>query len=138
MEKGLLALERAQATGEVQREEEPESALAYLQDIYKGRRAADHVRMKAARECLPFETPEALGDGHHARREQLCDCVGEGHFQSAVERGASLSNSRLTIRRPMAQVKARPGKVNDGLAILALLVLAAVVIALVNGWGGGW
>jgi hypothetical protein len=37
MEKGLLALERAQATGEVQREEEPESALAYLQDIYKGR-----------------------------------------------------------------------------------------------------
>jgi hypothetical protein len=38
----------------------------------------------------------------------------------------------------MAQVKARPGKVNDGFAILALLVLAAVVIALVNGWGGGW
>ena len=58
MEKGLLALERAQATGEVQREEEPESALAYLQDIYKGRRAADHVRMKAARECLPFESPK--------------------------------------------------------------------------------
>ena len=58
MEKGLLALERAQATGEVQREEEPESALAYLQDIYKGRRAADHVRMRAARECLAFETPK--------------------------------------------------------------------------------
>jgi hypothetical protein len=38
----------------------------------------------------------------------------------------------------MAQVKARAGKVNDGLAILALLVLCAVVIALVNGWGGGW
>jgi|SoimicmetaTmtLAB_FD_contig_61_206431_length_407_multi_1_in_0_out_0_1 hypothetical protein len=34
----------------------------------------------------------------------------------------------------MAQASA----VNDGLAILALLVLAAVVIALVNGWGGGW
>jgi hypothetical protein len=29
-----------------------------LQDIYKGRRAADHVRMKAARECLPFESPK--------------------------------------------------------------------------------
>jgi hypothetical protein len=58
MEKGLLALERAQATGEVQREEEPESALEYLQDIYKGRRPADHVRMRAARECLAFESPK--------------------------------------------------------------------------------
>jgi hypothetical protein len=64
MEKGLLALERAQATGEVQREEEPESALAYLQDIYKGRRAADHVRMKAARECLPFEVPKLAVTGY--------------------------------------------------------------------------
>jgi hypothetical protein len=64
MEKGLLALERAQATGEVQREEEPESALAYLQDIYKGRRAADHVRMKAARECLPFEDPKLAVTGY--------------------------------------------------------------------------
>lgn len=51
MEKGLLALERAQATGEVQREDEPEN-------IYKGRRPADHVRMRAARECLPFEVPK--------------------------------------------------------------------------------
>jgi hypothetical protein len=56
----------------------------------------------------------------------------------AVARAALLSNSPRTRTRPMAQVKARPGKVNDGLAILALLVLAAVVIALVNGWGGGW
>jgi hypothetical protein len=39
----------------------------------------------------------------------------------------------------MAQVKAKgAGEVNDGLAILALLVLAAVVVALVNSWGGGW
>jgi hypothetical protein len=58
MKKGLLALERAQATGEVQREEEPQTALEYLQDIYKGRREPDHVRMRAARECLAFETPK--------------------------------------------------------------------------------
>jgi hypothetical protein len=58
MEKGLLALEQAQAIGEVQREEEPASALEYLQDIYKGKREPDHVRMKAARECLAFETPK--------------------------------------------------------------------------------
>jgi hypothetical protein len=64
MEKGLLALERAQATGEVQREEEPESALAYLQDIYKGRRPADHTRMRAAKECLPFETPRLQVTGY--------------------------------------------------------------------------
>jgi hypothetical protein len=64
MEKGLLALERAQATGEVQREEEPESALAYLQDIYKGKRQPDHVRMRAARECLPFESPKLAVTGY--------------------------------------------------------------------------
>jgi hypothetical protein len=35
----------------------------------------------------------------------------------------------------MAQASA----VNNGLAlILALLVLCAVVVALVNSWGGGW
>jgi hypothetical protein len=33
---------------------------------------------------------------------------------------------------------AQASPMNDGLAILALLVLCAVVIALVNGWGGGW
>jgi hypothetical protein len=66
MEKGLLALERAQATGEVQLEEEPASALEYLQDIYKGKREPDHVRMKAARECLAFETPKLAVTGYVA------------------------------------------------------------------------
>jgi hypothetical protein len=64
MVRGLVALEQAQATGEVQREEEPGSALEYLQDIYKGRRQPDHVRMRAAAIALPFESPKLAVTGY--------------------------------------------------------------------------
>ncbi len=37
---------------------EPASALDYLQDIYKGRRQVDPVRMRAASIALPFEKPK--------------------------------------------------------------------------------
>jgi hypothetical protein len=88
MEKGLLALERAQATGEVQREEEPGSALEYLQDIYKGRREPDHVRMRAAKECLPFETP----------RLQMTGYVDTHSFAVALERAIQRSREgRVTL-----------------------------------------
>jgi hypothetical protein len=63
MEKGLVALEQALATGEVQREEEPQSALEYLQDIYKGRREPDHTRMRAATIAVQYETPRLAVTG---------------------------------------------------------------------------
>jgi hypothetical protein len=35
---------------------EPSSALDYLQDVYRGRRVAEHSRMRAAMAALPFES----------------------------------------------------------------------------------
>jgi hypothetical protein len=39
-------------------ENEPASALDYLQDVYRGRRQADPQRMRAAAIAIPFETPK--------------------------------------------------------------------------------
>jgi hypothetical protein len=87
MEKGLIAFERAQA-GEVQREEEPVSALEYLQDIYKGRRAADHVRMRAAALALPFETPKLAVTGY---------VRDDSSFAVALERAVLRSNAAMKV-----------------------------------------
>ena len=38
--------------------DEPASALDYLQDVYRGRRAAEHSRMRAAMAALPFKSPK--------------------------------------------------------------------------------
>jgi hypothetical protein len=56
MERGLVAFERAQA-GEVQGEELPQSALEYLQSIYKNPMLPDHVRMRAATIAIQYESP---------------------------------------------------------------------------------
>jgi hypothetical protein len=101
MEKGLLALERAQAAGEVQREEEPGSALEYLQDIYKGRRAADHVRMRAAKECLPFETPRLAVTGY----------VNDTHsFAEALDRAIARSQAGRVTLELTAEPTAQPDR----------------------------
>ena len=89
MVRGLVALEQAQATGEVQREEEPESALEYLQDIYKGRRQADHVRIRCASLALPFESPKLSVVG--VTRD-------DGTFAAQLDRAIARSrNGKVTL-----------------------------------------
>jgi hypothetical protein len=85
MEKGLIAFERAQA-GEVQREVLPQSALAYLQSIYKNPVLPEHVRMRAASLCLPFETPRLAVTGY------IKDDAG---FAAQLERALSRSNAAM-------------------------------------------
>jgi hypothetical protein len=89
MEKGLLALERAQATGEVQWEEEPESALAYLQSIYKNPMQPEHTRIRAAALALPFESPKLQVTGY----------VNDGAtFAQALDRAIARSQAgRVTL-----------------------------------------
>ena len=55
MERGLIAFEAAMNGGGVVEEREPATALEYLQDIYRGRRAYDPWRVRAATEALPYE-----------------------------------------------------------------------------------
>jgi hypothetical protein len=101
MVRGLVALEQAQATGEVQREEEPESALEYLQDIYKGRRQADHVRMRAAALALPFESPKLSVMGH---------VTDDSAFAVALEKAITRSREgKVTL-----ELQANPPAAGDG------------------------
>jgi hypothetical protein len=88
MERGLLALERAQAGGEVQREELPESALEYLQSIYKNPMQPEHARMRAAALALPFETPKLAVTGY------IRD---DASFAEALERALLRSNAAMRI-----------------------------------------
>jgi hypothetical protein len=87
MERGLVAFEKAQA-GEVQRQELPQSALEYLQSIYKNPMQPDHVRMRAASLCLPFETPKLAVTGY------IKHDVG---FAGALERALVPSNAAMKL-----------------------------------------
>jgi hypothetical protein len=87
MEKGLIAFERAQA-GEVQREELPQSALEYLQAIYKNPMLPDHVRMRAASLCLPFETPKLAVTGY---------VRDDSSFAEALERAVLRSDAAMKV-----------------------------------------
>jgi hypothetical protein len=44
--------------------DEPASALSYLQSIYRDPLQPEPVRMRAAKECLPFETPKLAVTGY--------------------------------------------------------------------------
>jgi hypothetical protein len=37
---------------------EPDTSLAYLQSVYRDPNIPQPIRMRAARECLPYETPK--------------------------------------------------------------------------------
>jgi hypothetical protein len=51
-------LDRIEAQHAATAEAEPDSALGYLQDVYKGRRQADPWRMRAALGAVQFESPK--------------------------------------------------------------------------------
>jgi hypothetical protein len=92
----VLALDQPVAPGldeamwRTQREEEPQSALEYLQDIYKGRREPDHVRTRAAALALPFENPRLAVTG------VLRDDAG---FAAQLERALARSAKVIELKR---------------------------------------
>jgi hypothetical protein len=70
-------------------EEKSPSALRLLQAIYMDEGQPLHTRMKAARECLPFESPKLgiMGYAHEA-----------GSFAQALERAIQRSREgRVTL-----------------------------------------
>lgn len=73
-------------------EEIPEDidAYGYLQGIYQGRWPYDSHRVRAARECLPFERPRLAVIGH----------VGDnGSFADRLERALERSSKVLELRK---------------------------------------
>jgi hypothetical protein len=80
----LLADSEPPEAGEVN---EPASALAYMQDVYKGRRQADPVRMRAAAIALPFESPKLTAMA-------VSSLSGE-HFAAMLEKAIARSQAPL-------------------------------------------
>ena len=75
--------------------QEPRSALEYVQDVYKGCRAADPWRMRAAIAALPFESPKL------AVSTTILD---EGDLADPLERAILRSQS------PPKMIEHRPGE----------------------------
>ena len=71
---------------------EPASALDYLQDVYRGRRQAEHSRMRAAMAALPFESPKLA----------VTTNVTNEHFSAMLERAIARS------REPLKQIELKP------------------------------
>jgi hypothetical protein len=90
MVRGLIAFEAAMNGGGVV-ETEPASALEYLQDIYRGRRAYDPWRVRAATEALPYENPKLSA--------MAVTSLNANDFASALDRAIQRSNGKppLTI-----------------------------------------
>jgi hypothetical protein len=98
-----MMLAHQQRIAEINAEgEEPGCALEYLQDIYKGRRAADHVRMRAAAIAIAYESPKLAITGYIRDDES---------FAAALDRAITRSREEKVV----LELTANPdgGKVSD-------------------------
>lgn len=81
------------AVGQVEQEAEqypePASALDYLQDVYRGRRLAEHSRMRAAMAALPFESPKLTATA-------VTSMDGE-HFAALLEKAIARSQAPMKL-----------------------------------------
>jgi hypothetical protein len=71
-------------------EDEPRSALDYLQDVYRGRRQADPWRMRAAVAALQFEVPR-LG-------VIATTSINERDFAALLDRAIERSNGARVVK----------------------------------------
>ena len=95
----LLADSEPPEAGEVN---EPASALAYMQDVYKGRRQADPVRMRAAAIALPFESPKPTA--------MAVGSMNGEHFAAMLERAIARTAA------PPRQIEHRPDETAPGVS----------------------
>ena len=89
--------------------DEPASALDYLQDVYRGRRVAEHSRMRAAMAALPFESPKLTATA-------VSSMDGE-HFAAMLERAINRSRAPLVIDHRATEL---PPSAPPGIARLSL------------------
>jgi hypothetical protein len=80
--------------------DEPASALDYLQDVYRGRRVAEHSRMRAAMAALPFESPKLTATA--------VSSMDGDHFAAMLERAVARSRAPLTIDHQPAEHELPP------------------------------
>jgi hypothetical protein len=84
---------------------EPQSALEYLQDIYKGKREPDHARMRAASLAIQYESPRLAVVG------VLRDDAG---FAAQLDRAIMRSAKVIELRAdPQGQPPAHQGGEGD-------------------------
>jgi hypothetical protein len=65
-----------------------ETALGLLQAVYRDKRVPLYTRMKAARECLPFESPRLAVTGY---------IKDDATFAAALERALVRSNAAMRV-----------------------------------------
>jgi hypothetical protein len=88
-------------------EEEPGSALEYIQDVYRGRRPAEPWRFRAAVAALPFEAPKLSA--------MAITSMDEHSFAAALERAITRANGarspaagKVIEHQPNGSVEHRP------------------------------
>lgn len=119
MEKGLLALERAQATGEVQLEEEPlapegETGVELLRAIVRDKSQPLHLRVNCAKALLPFELPKLAVTGHVSDDSSFAVALERAIQRSREQHVAVGKVLELTATEPAQGKVVGAGKVQSG------------------------